>query len=1484
MAQSFAFHPAVAAWFERHFAGPTEPQSRAWPLIQSGRDVLIAAPTGSGKTLAAFLSAIDGLVRKGVESPLPDETFVVYVSPLKALSNDIRVNLAVPLAGIRTELAKLELPDVEIRTLVRTGDTPQAERANMRKRPPHIIVTTPESLYVLLGSQSGRTMLATTRTVIVDEIHALAGNKRGSHLALSLERLAALTTHPLTRIGLSATQKPIEEVARFLTGAVRDDGRLEAVPARARNPTRASRAHPPSVLTRPCAVVDTGHVRARDLSLEVPSSPLEAVMSHEVWQQVYGRLAELAQAHRTTLVFVNTRRMAERAARHLSERLGAGQVMSHHGSMSKELRHKAEQRLKSGDLKVLVATASLELGIDIGDVDLVCQLGSPRSIATFLQRAGRASHQVGGVPKARLFPLSRDDLVECTALLDAVRRGELDRLHIPQKPLDVLAQQIVAEVAAREWPQDELFELFRRAYPYASLTHDEYMDVVRMLADGFTTRRGHRAAYLHRDAVNGVLRGRRGARLTALTSGGAIPDTADYDVVLEPAGQLVGTVNEDFAVESLAGDIFQLGNTSYRILRVEGGRVRVEDAHGQPPTIPFWLGEAPGRTDELSLAVSRLREDVASTFDTRTDDTATSETPAVPIAALEPSGQLVEYMKSAHAALGVLPTQRTVVLERFFDESGGMQLVIHAPFGSRINRAWGLALRKRFCVKFDFELQAAATEDAIVLSLSTSHSFPLIDVARYLSSKSVRPLLVQATLDAPMFTARWRWIAGTSLALPRFRGGRKVAAPLMRMRAEDLMAAVFPDQIACADNRVGDREIPDHPLVTQAIDDCLNDAMDIDGLIRVLRGIESGEIDVVARDLTAPSPLALEILTARPYAYLDDAPLEERRAQAVMARRWLDEDQQAGLGRLDAEAIERVRLEAWPEVASEDEMHDALLGLAFVTREEVSANAAWTDLLAALARARRATRVELPAARSQSTHDQRHALGIAAERLPQLLAVHADARLDPAIEAPAEFAARRWSREDALVEIVRSRLEGLGPVTAQAIADSIAVPVADVDAALAKLAGEGVAMQGRYTPGATSDEWCDRALLARIHRYTVRRLRAEIEPVSTQDFMRFLLRWQHVIPNERREGPDALDAVIGQLQGFEAPAAAWESEILPARLDNYDFTWLDDLCLSGRAVWTRLTVSSSSGSTHAGPIRTTPVTLLPRKSAPIWTWLASAPLVSRDQAIGSHAQAVAEFLRAHGASFYDEIVDGTGLLRTHVENALAELVALGLTSSDSFAGLRALLTPSEKRKPFAGRRGRRSLFGIEDAGRWALIKRAGTPASADIEAREPSRHDPATLEHVVYALLRRYGVVFWRVLQREAAWLPPWRDMLRVLRRLEARGDIRGGRFVAGMSGEQFALPEAVDVLRETRRSEKNGGYVSLSAADPLNLIGVILPGARVASLTANRVLYRDGAPIAALVAGDVVWLSELDAKDARAAEDALIKRQPASPLLAYLR
>jgi len=1439
-----AFHPAVAAWFRRRFSAPTAPQSLAWPEIRAGRHTLIAAPTGSGKTLAAFLAAIDDLVRQGVGFPLADATQVVYVSPLKALSNDIQRNLEEPLAGIRAELEE-RLADVEIRTLLRTGDTPAAERTAMLRRPPHLLVTTPESLYILLTSDGGRRLLATTRTVIIDEIHALAGNRRGAHLALTLERLEALTGRRLQRIGLSATQRPIEEAARFLVGA----GAVGANGA------------------PDCAIVDAGHRRDLDLDLEVTASPLEAVMPGEVWAEVYDRLAELCRAHRTTLVFVNTRRLSERISRHLGERLGESLVAAHHGSLSRERRLEAEARLKAGDLRALVATASLELGIDIGSVDLVCQIGSPRAISVLLQRAGRSGHALARLPKARVFPTSRDEATECAALLRALRQGDLETLAVPRQPLDVLAQQIVAATACEEWGEADLFERFRRAWPYRDLQRTEFDEVVRMLAEGFLARRGRRGAYLHLDAVHGKIRGRRGARLAAITSGGAIPDTADYPVIQQPAGSFVGTVNEDFAIESMAGDIFQLGNVSWRIQRIDQGRVLVEDARGAPPTIPFWIGEAPGRSPELSRALSGLRADVELRL------LAGGVAAAAPFIAetaairAEAALQIAEHLAGGHAALGMLPTQERLAVERFFDEAGDLHIVIHSPYGSRLNRAWGLALRKRLCRTFNFELQAAATEDGIVLSLGPTHTFPPEDLFRLLTAESAAKVLTQAMLDAPMFGIRWRWNLSRSLAVLRFAGGRKVPPRLQRMQAEDLLALVFPDALACLENVVGDRTIPDHPLVRQTLRDCLEEASDLAGLERLLGGLESGAIQVKVLDLREPSPLAHEVLTARPYAFLDDAPLEERRTQAVVMRRWTDPAAAADLGSLDLAAIDRVREEAWPDAESADELHDALVLLGFLTPAEVE-RSGWEGLVARLALDGRAARFSAPGTSG--------CLWVAAERLPPLRAIHPEAAWSPPIAIPERYQVRGWGRSEALVEILRARLEGLGPVSATNLAGSLGVEASAVDLALSALEGEGFLMRGRFTPGADAVEWCERGLLARIHRATLDRLRREIEPVPPAVFQRFLFAWQGLGAGERRKGGEALALILDQLEGFEAPAAAWESEILPARLDDYQPGWLDSLCQAGRYAWGRLTAPPPTDARRTGPIRTTPIALVSRARLPLWRAVAAG--ASEPPRLGASAAALLAQLERRGASFFGELVAAEGMLATEAEGALGELAAWGLVTSDAFSGLRALLTPAGRR-PAAGeslRRRRHAAFGMDAAGRWSLL-RAGVTIVSPATAAGPEA------EAIAAVLLRRYGVVFRRALEREGL-LPPWRDLLRVFRRLEARGEIRGGRFVDGFTGEQYALPEAVGRLRAIRRQPPTGDLVAVSAADPAHLACVPAPWERVAALAGNRVLYRDGEPIAVRERKTERLFAALDPAQEWEARAALRGRRVAPAVRSYLK
>ncbi len=1400
-----AFHPAVAGWFRSRFpGGATEAQARAWAVTSEHRNALIAAPTGSGKTLAAFLSAINDLVVEGLSRGLTDEVHVLYVSPLKALSNDIQKNLQEPLAGIRDRLLELGLPDVAIRDAVRTGDTSAFERNRMRRTPPHILVTTPESLFILLTSDSGRAMLSSVRSVIVDELHSVAGSKRGSHLMLSLERLDALCPRPPVRVGLSATVKPLDAMAQFLVGN-RDAA---------------------------CEIVDTGHVRERDLALELPRSPLEAVMANEVWDELYDRLAELVQSHRTTLIFVNNRRLAERATRFLAERVGAEHVATHHGSLSKEHRLRAESRLKEGSLRALVATSSLELGIDIGDIDLVCQMGSARLISALLQRVGRAGHAVGAIPKGRLFPLSLDDLVECAALLDSVRRGELDRIRVPSRPLDVLAQQIVAEVACREWGVEELLETFRRARPYADLSAEAFEQVLQMLAEGYSTRRGRRGAYLHYDTVNRRLRPRRGARLTAVTNAGVIPDQFDYDVVLNPEGYRIGSIGEDFAFESMPGDIFQLGNHSYKVQKVATSKVYVEDAHGQPPTLPFWFGEAPARSDELSASVSRLR---SAALEKLADGPEALERWLREDLTLDEAAasQLAQYLGAGAAALGTLPTLKTVIFERFFDEVGDTHLVIHSTFGSRINRAWGLALRKRFCRQFNFELQASALEDSIVLSLGPTHSFPLEDVKGFLKSATAREVLIQALLDAPMFGRRWRWDAAIALALKRMQGGKRLPAPFQRADSEDLLAVVFPDQLACAENLSGQRQIPDHPLVAQTIGDCLHETMDVDGFLALLARIEEGAVEVLCCDLTAPSPLSHAILGARPYAFLDDGDAEGRRTRSISMDRLLDPKSAADLGRLDPEAIARVHAEAWPEVGSHDELHDALVVGGFLTAPEVEA---WKSQLARLREERRVVFHE---------------------------------GLWVAVERSAEFERAKAGELEALVEILRSRLELVGPVTESALAVVLDLPASQVRAGLLALQSQGSVMRGRFS--GSGEEWCERRLLLRIHRYTRDRKRSEVQPVPPAQFMRFLFRWQRVAmegQDDRREGEAGLLAVLQQLEGFAAPAAAWEQDILPLRVKHYLPGDLDKLCAAGRIAWYRPYESSGSDmSPAASPVRSTPIALVEREALPHWQRRAADP--DSTEGLSHRGLKILESLRQHGASFFSDLVHDTELLKSEVEQGLGELVSRGRVSSDSFAGLRALITSRKRRERL--RRYRRPLTDVDDAGRWSLPRRVRAPESAE------ALGNPAA-DHIARVLLRRYGVVFRKLLERETG-LPPWRELFYVYRRMEARGEIRGGRFVSGFAGEQFALAEAVELLGNVSRDDAVD-QVSISAADPLNVSGSIMSSDAVKSLSGNRLLFEQGVVVAVQTGREIQFLKAVSEQSRWQFRYLLIRQQGNHSLL----
>lgn len=1433
------FHPLIARWFATSVGVPTSVQTEAWPAIQSGHHALIAAPTGSGKTFAAFLSCIDRLLTQAVARELEDRTEVLYVSPLKALSNDVQKNLQRPLAEIGQAALEAGLLLPELRVLVRTGDTPMADRQHMLKQPPHILVTTPESLFILLTAEKSRRLLQTVRTVIVDEIHAVAPNKRGAHLALSLERLEALTAHPPQRIGLSATQRPIEAVARFLVG---------------------DRPMP--------TVIDVGHRRTMDVAVEVPKDELSGVATNALWSDIYDRLATLVREHRSTLVFVNTRRLAERVSHHLEERLqdlGSDAVAAHHGSLSRQIRLSAEERLKSGKARVVVATASLELGIDVGTVDLVCQIGSPRAIATGLQRIGRAGHWIKAVPKGRLFATTRDDLLECAAVVRAVKGGTLDRIVVPEAPADILAQQLVAAAATQTWAEDELLALVRRADPYRALERRTFDAVVRMLADGIATQRGRGQAYLYHDRVNHRIKGRRGARLAAITSGGAIPDTANYAVVAEPTGTVVGSVDEDFAVESLAGDIMLLGNTSWRIKGVEMGKVRVEDAQGAPPNIPFWRGEAPSRTAELSAEVAALRAEID-----RLDHPDGSRGASRPVlqwltreCGLDQRGgqQAVEYVAAGRASLGVVPTQDTIVAERFFDESGGMQLVLHAPFGGRINRAWGLALRKRFCVTFDFELQAAATDNGLVISLGEKHSFPLESVFGFLHSNTVRDVLIQAVLAAPMFATRWRWNVSRSLALLRFVKGKKVPPQIQRMKAEDLLGAVFPDALACQDNMVGERtrQIPDHPLVQETLRDCLTEAMDIDGLIGLLRRIEANRITCVAVETPSPSPFSHEILNANPYAFLDDAPLEERRARAVELRRTLPVDLASDVGALDQSAIEEVAREAWPIVRDADELHDALLTLVWVPGPEASRWAAFFPALAADGRA-----VELSIGGRHRSSEEIKACGwVATEHRESV---------------EKTFAA---GDEEGLDAVLQGWMESIGPTTTGELARRLLLPLDHVEAAMLRLEAQGQVLRGRFrtdritgsggeqagavasvTGGAIDGDerrlrrdeetqWCHRRLLARIHRLTVGRLRKEVQPVTAAEFMRFLLQWQHVAGGARRHGEAGLLETVRQLAGFEAAASSWEAHLLRVRMAKYEPELLDRLCLSGAVSWGRLSLhprlAPRLGATadqepirRIVPTKLATISLFPRDDAE-WLLEVSPEAPSRPDAfagLSAVAQDLRRLLADRGACFFADLVRMSRHLPAEVEEGLWELAAAGVVTADGFDNLRALMDP-RRRRAEGRERNRRPRHA---PGRWSLLRHTQPPVP---DQESPAGRQGGRNEAVARQLLRRYGIVFRDLLMRESL-VAAWRDLLVIYRRMELKGEVRGGRFVEGFTGEQFALPEAVEALRAGRAagSQTASAEIRLSACDPLNLAGVILPGPRVPAVPTNFLIIREGAVV----------------------------------------
>lgn len=1537
----FGFHPLLERWFRSRFAAPTDPQEQGWPHIAAGEHTLIAAPTGSGKTLTAFLACIDRLLKRALAGELRDEVSVVYVSPLRALSNDMHRNLEEPLAEIlalasgdsdgrfRESVQANDAGDSEsgragsqssrkaptplIRVGLRTGDSTPAQRAKLVRKPPHILVTTPESLYLMLTAMRGREALANVETIIIDEIHALVRDKRGSHLSLTVERLEALVGRPLQRIGLSATQKPIERVAQYLVGAgtrmdagVEKQSELASASPQPDEPTasgdlntlagtRAGSGSVPAspVDTRPattspsaapCRIVNVGHARQLDLAIETPPSPLGAVCMHEQWAEVHQRLIELIGQHRSTLIFVNTRRLAERLTHELTELLGEDAVGSHHGSLSAEMRLKVERRLKAGEIKAVVATASLELGIDVGYIDLVVQIGSPRAIATFLQRIGRSGHSLGLIPKGRLFALTRDELMECMGLMRGVKHGRLDAIAIPPAPLDVLAQQIVAEVAAKEWDADALFEMFRRADPYKSLERHEYDETLRFLAEGVPTSARTIPAYLHYDQVNRRLRARPGARIAAISNAGAIPEVGAYRVVTEGEATVVGTVDEEFAVESARGDVFLLGNNSWRILHVRGSDVTVADAHGAPPTIPFWQGEAPGRTIELSHEVTLLREE----FERRLDDRAALEAWLIDETKIDPfaAGQIIAYVAAQKGALGVLPTGRTVIFERFFDETGGMQLIVHAPFGMGVTRAWGFAMRKRFCRSFDFELQATADDDGFILSIGPQHSFPIESLFPMVTRANARGLLEQSALRTPVFQIRFRWAATRALLVLRRKNGQKVPPALQRFRADDVLSAIFPQLTGCQEHNHGEMTLPDHPLARQAMEDALHEFMNLDGLHAVLERVEAGEIQFLARDTREPSPFCYELLNSNPYAFLDGGEVQERRARAVQTRRSLTVESVDDLSRLDPEAIAQVRREAQPLVRSADELHDLLLsrivlplgrnglseGVAQRERAQAGdglvalfeADPAWNDWYAELERTRRAATLTLP--------DGRRAW-VAAERLPAALAAFPASNPVPALVVPPGV---RQTCEDveARVAMIRGLIETCGPITADRLASELSLTASQAAAALEALEGEGAVLRGRFegsvaaspsapplsnAPSASPDalfppEWCHRRLLARIHRLTMDGLRKQIEPVAPETFIRFLLQQHGIVGDNRRTGPNGLFEVVSMLQGIDVPAAAWESDLLSPRLQGYSPAWLDELCLSGEIGWGRLFPPNAAGRNRAGAnlTRVVPVSLFARSDLE-WLLARTGDVVAEE--LGGYATEVHSLLANHGALFAGDLLSASRMLPSHLREALGELVARGLVTADGFSGLRDLLGDRLDGDRGAARHremgAARKRITPRGAGRWASWRR---PAHVD-DANDDARR--TFVEEWGWQLLRRWGVVFRDLLEREDG-APSWFELLQVFRKWEARGELRGGRFVSGVAGEQFALSDTIRVLRQLRDEKPPRALVVLSAADPLNLVGVLTSHPRIPRIASNRVAYIDGVPVAALQGGEALQLRPL--------------------------
>ena len=1478
------FHPAVQRWFAGRFGTPSRVQELGWPVIGeaqkgAGHDVLLCAPTGSGKTLAAFMWAINRLVVEAEHGALPDQISVLYVSPLKALANDIRINLEDPLAGVRSVADQSGLDLATIRAGLRTGDTPAGERAAMLRRPPHILVTTPESLFILLTSPRFRQKLRAVRYVIVDELHAIAGNKRGAHLMLTLERLEHLVRRGdlprPARIGLSATLNPIETLAAFLAGAeVADDGTRNV------RPIRIVRAD--------------DDPRQLDLRVIAPGPELGSLATHQHWEAMYDALAALIREHRTTLVFTLSRRWAERIALALQKRVGPDAVMAHHGSLARIERLQAEQRLKRGELKAIVATSSLELGIDVGAVDLVCQVDSPKSIAAAVQRIGRSGHHLGGTPKGRFFALTIDDLLECAAAVRAARHGHLDEVEIPAGCLDVAAQQIIALATDQEEiSETELLNMLRSVQNFAGLEPPALQQLILEMSAQLPERIQGANPKIFYDQVNRRVRARRGARLAAITSGGTIPESGNLDVVIASESRKIGDVEEDFAQESSRGDIFSLGSMPWRVLGISKNRFLVEPAPGMAPSLPFWQTEAAGRSPALSTELCDLRREIAAFIANSGDDDGASSW-LESECALEPEAakQAVAYIRRGLAALNALPDENTLVVERFFDGLGGTQIVIHSPWGIRLNRGFGLALRKRLCQSFDFEIQASAIDDAILLALNSRHSFPLEHILEMVNSQNVREVLEQALLDAPMFEVRFRHVATRALSIMRSGRGSKVPAWIQRLRSQELITALFPQRNACLDNRPPAVILPDHFIVNETMRECLEETADISRLEALLRGLNDGSIRPVMVDSIAPSVFAHRVLLAWDYSFLDDGERANRRSRTVTMNRAMAEDvfRSENLAELlSAEAVEQVTQEIRGRATSTqarncDELYELIRTHGWISCDEIKERTAadGAAMLAALESDGRVCRVRLG-------HHDSPEVAIATEDLALFSTVYPDSLPPPGWDEGAEVdrftsSDERSGHSSGVQEIVRRALVTSGPTLAVDLAQRLRLPADDILPALMALEAGGSIFRGHFTTvrsgnGGSSEaqaagvQWCDRHVLERIHRQTLNLLRSAVEPCNDAEFVAFRLKWNRIGDAHQGAGVDGVRRTLEQMSGLAFAPDLWERVILPARVADYRAEHLDLLCMSGEFAWVAAPFHDESDVNREFPAT---VAFLPRRARCYWP--------PSEMPADSRAQMVAEVLSHFGAQHLDQIAERANLSERDTLTALWRLAAAGMVSNDSFAPLRLLAVEPDAARLISNRPSQREPSRRDAAlrarlqsslsGRWSIVaqlKPGATPAKV---AETHDAHGPDIAREIALILLRRHGILAREMMALEQFEIS-WQQILFALRRLEYAGIIRRGWFVRALSGEQYAMPEALEMLRSDRQTKETGQPTVISAVDPANPFGVLLPGCGVAREPGNLLVVQHGRVIVSLAGRALTSPATLDQTAFIGAITELMKMRP---------